>query len=147
LGRYGFHNQKQKAKKMMDIEKLATELTDDPLGRGYAGMTDQEAADDLNTEYRTKPKPTITGDEAFTATDAGEFATLTDHQRVLWMAFTGKDAINPFHAVNVALVDWIFGDDSTTVANLAVIRVTPCSRAVELGLGIVRPGHVENARY
>ena len=54
----------------MDIDKLRDELTTDPLARGYSGMSDKEAADDLNTEYRTTPKATITGDEAFTATDA-----------------------------------------------------------------------------
>ncbi len=31
---------------------LADELNTDPLGRGYAGMTDAQAADDINTEYR-----------------------------------------------------------------------------------------------
>lgn len=31
---------------------LKTELTDDPLTRGYSGMSDQAAADDLNTAYR-----------------------------------------------------------------------------------------------
>ena len=33
-------------------EILAADLTTDPLGRGYVGMTDQQAADDLNTSYR-----------------------------------------------------------------------------------------------
>jgi len=33
---------------MADIALLETELTDDPLARGYAGMTNQAAADDLN---------------------------------------------------------------------------------------------------
>ncbi len=36
----------------MNIDTLKTELTDDPLARGYAGMDDQAAADDLNTAYR-----------------------------------------------------------------------------------------------
>ena len=33
---------------------LRDELQSDPLGRGYADMTDQEAADDLLTEYIEK---------------------------------------------------------------------------------------------
>lgn len=37
----------------MNIEALKSELTTDPLGRGYAAMTDIAAAADLNTEYRT----------------------------------------------------------------------------------------------
>ena len=32
---------------------LNEELTNDPLGRGYAGMDDQQATDDLNTFYRS----------------------------------------------------------------------------------------------
>ena len=36
----------------MDYQALATELSIDPLTRGYSGMTDLQAADDLNTEYR-----------------------------------------------------------------------------------------------
>ena len=31
---------------------LADELNTDPLGRGYAGMNDAQAAADINTEYR-----------------------------------------------------------------------------------------------
>ena len=34
---------------------LSDELTNDPLARGYGAMTDQEAADDLNTVYREAP--------------------------------------------------------------------------------------------
>lgn len=33
---------------------LKSEITADPLGRGYAGMTDQQVADDLNSVYRTR---------------------------------------------------------------------------------------------
>jgi hypothetical protein len=36
----------------MNIAALATELTTDPLTRGYSGMSDQAAADDVNTLYR-----------------------------------------------------------------------------------------------
>lgn len=39
----------------MDYPVLADELTTDPLVRGYAGMTDAQAADDLNTVYRSSP--------------------------------------------------------------------------------------------
>jgi hypothetical protein len=39
---------------------LATELTTDPLARGYAAMTDVAAAADLNTAYR--PGPNVPAD-------------------------------------------------------------------------------------
>lgn len=41
----------------MDIEKLRSELLNDPLTRGYSAMSDSEAAADLNTEYRKKQIP------------------------------------------------------------------------------------------
>lgn len=40
---------------MTDLVALAAELTNDPLARGYLGMTDAQAAADLNTAYRNKP--------------------------------------------------------------------------------------------
>jgi len=38
---------------------LSDELTNDPLTRGYAGMTDEEATTDLNTEYRDVNYPIL----------------------------------------------------------------------------------------
>ena len=35
-----------------DIEIIKTEITDDPLTRGYSGMTDVQVANDMNTLYR-----------------------------------------------------------------------------------------------
>lgn len=37
---------------MAEISVLIAELSTDPLGRGYAAMSDEEAADDLNLAYR-----------------------------------------------------------------------------------------------
>ncbi len=39
----------------MSLQILADELTNDPLARGYAGMTDSQARDDVNTAYRDAP--------------------------------------------------------------------------------------------
>lgn len=36
------------------LQPLKDEITNDPLGRGYGDMTDQDVADDLNTAYREK---------------------------------------------------------------------------------------------
>jgi len=36
----------------LDTVALKAEIDSDPLGRGYAGMTDRQVADDLNTFYR-----------------------------------------------------------------------------------------------
>jgi hypothetical protein len=125
---------------------LSEELANDPLGRGYSTMTDIEAAADLNTEYRTRTKTSMSGDEVFVNTDATEFAGLTDHQRLAWLSWSGKDSIDPGNEVNVEFVKWIFGASSTTVSNLAAARVENITRATELGLGRVREGEIQMAR-
>jgi len=42
---------------------LKTEITTDPLSRGYSGMTNLEAANDMNTAYRTKNVESVSGQE------------------------------------------------------------------------------------
>lgn len=44
----------------MDYTVLASELTVDPLTRGYSAMTDAQAAADLNSTYR--PAPNVIGE-------------------------------------------------------------------------------------
>ena len=129
----------------MNIAKLKIELTADPLTRGYAGMTDQQAADSLNTVDRTVNLSSISGDDTFASTDGTEFAALTDLKKQLWLAFCGRETIDPFGTANVAFVTFVFGGGSTTVANLAALRTFQSSRANELGLGTVQPAHVDQA--
>ncbi len=135
---------------MADI--LKDELANDPLGRGYAGMTDEEAAADLNTSYRTRNRTNMTGDEVFQATDAAEFAGLGSGQgnsvddQNHWLAFCGRDSIDPFSSANLAFVTDIFQAGSATLANLQASRLKSITRGEELGLGIVKSGHVNVAR-
>lgn len=132
---------------MSKYDILAAELTDDPLGRGYAGMTDLQVSVSLNTVNRTRPWPFLTGDDAFQATDSSEFAALTnDTRRGLWLSFCARDTIDPFATANVAFVTWLFGGGSQTVANLASVRQENLSRAEELGLPPVSEQHVANVR-
>lgn len=132
----------------MNYAALKAELLDDPLSRGYAGMSDEAAAVDLNTAYQTRTKDSLTGDEVFQATDAGEFNSATEHKQQLWMAFCARDTIDPRNtaAANIALLDHVFGADSTTKTNLLVLRIEDITRAADLWLGTVKVGHVEIAR-
>jgi hypothetical protein len=131
----------------MDYQALSSELSGDPLTRGYSGMTDQEAADDLNTVYRTRPRSTMNGDEIFAATDNAEFVGLTDHKQQLWVSFTSKDIINAYDATNINFVDYIFGPGSDTKTTLAGIRAVDISRSTEIELGKdPNAGHVQYAR-
>ena len=131
---------------LMDCTMLKAELINDPLGRGYAGMSDSEAAADLNALTRTRARASMSGDEVFCVTAAAEFAGLTDAKRSLWVAFCGRDSISPASTPNVELVKWIFGTASETVTALSEARVEAISRATELGLPKVKIGHVQMAR-
>jgi hypothetical protein len=141
---------------MADI-LLVNELTTDPLGRGYAGMTDQQAADSLNTRNRTRNKARMTGAEIFENTNPAEFNALpegadqagkaTRNKKSEWLSFCGIEGVDPFGPA-VQFVINVFGSGSVTVSNLSAARVETVSRAVELGIAPVpvKPGHVQEAR-
>lgn len=78
---------------------LKTEVTTDPLGRGYSGMSDLEVANDLNTEYRTITRSTVAGYEIFNLTDDAEYAALTDAQKASWDALCAIDQIDTGNGV------------------------------------------------
>lgn len=56
---------------------LRTELLTDPLARGYAGMTDEAAANDLNTPNRQPNRDTITAALLIGAIVKSEFDSLS----------------------------------------------------------------------
>lgn len=131
---------------MADLQALKAELDADPLTRGYSGMTDAQAATDLNTEYRQINRVRMSGDEIFGATDSTEFGALSADKKQLWMAFCGREFIDPFGSANVEFVTWIFGSPSATLTALQGLRKRTVSRAVELRLGRVAEGTVAQAR-
>lgn len=130
----------------MNYQVLHDELTNDPLGRGYGSMTDIEAANDLNTAYRTRIASFMSGDQIFQQTDPTEFAGLADHKQDLWVSFCSRDSVDPSSSANVEFVKWIFGSQSTTISNLNTARSEDITRAEELGLGEVNEGDVYKAR-
>ena len=123
----------------------ASELLEDPLGRGYSSMSDQEAADSLNVVNRTRIRASMSGDEFFQATDEAEFMGLTDAKRALWLSFCARAAIDPGAAASTAFVKFIFGAGSATVSALATRRTEVVSRAIELGIRSTA-GLVEDSR-
>ncbi len=128
---------------------IRDELLNDPLTRGYSGMTDQQAADDLNTSYRSRNRTIMTGDEIAQSVESQViWDGLSDQQRLEWLGLCGRDTIDPFGSANVDLVISIFGNPSGTVTNLQTARVESITRAQELP-GVVSPvkvGHVQEAR-
>lgn len=130
----------------MDYGILKSELATDPEGRGYSGMTDAEAATDLNTEYRERDRTSMTGSEVFNAVDMTEWNALTDIQRQTVWNVIHLGTLNPFGREATLLTN-VFGGGSATITALAAARKESISRATELGLGFIAPGDVENARY
>ena len=129
----------------MNIPALKAELTVDPLARGYSGMTDEQAATNLNTVYRTRNKTSMTGSEVINNVVPAEWNALTDaHQAKAWN-IVHLGTINPF-GVEAMMLTAIFGAGSATIAALAAARKDNVSRAVELGFGIVYAGNVMEAR-
>ncbi len=129
---------------------IREELLTDSLVRGYAGMTDQQAADDLNTSYRTRNRTSMSGDEVFLSLESqAVWDGLSGEQRLEFLALCGRDSLNPFGQANVDVVVSIFGVPSAgnTTENLQTARVEDITRAQELGLATpVRSKHVESGR-
>jgi hypothetical protein len=115
---------------------LKTELATDPLGRGYDAMSDQEAADDLNSIYpspdtRTRDRASLTASEVYNAVDQAGWAALStaDQQEVWNILHMGE--VNPFGREAVRFTS-IFGGGSATITALKVARVESITRAQEL---------------
>lgn len=127
-------------------QALVDELVNDPLGRGYTGMTDQQAADDLNTEYRSRNRDRMSATEIWQAVDVTEFLALADGAQANIRGLLGFGELNPFGKEADIFVA-IFGGGSNTITALQALRVEAISRAVEIGwTGNLTSGHVEAAR-
>jgi len=129
----------------MDLAALEAELT---LGHPETGVYSDDAttaAAELNEVNRTRNKASLTGNELFTSTDPAEFTALTDPAKQMWVSWCNTER-DPTNANNVSFVVFIFGSGSATMTALAALRTESISRAVELGLGRVRAGHVQQAR-
>ena len=132
---------------MADLIALKAELDADPLGRGYSGMSDQQAADSLNVEDRTVDRTAVSGGEVFTAIEPADFLTVTDvaHRWVLEVMF-GLDVV-PLDSPNVrTILATVFSGKAGTIAALLALQTHVVSRADELELGNVRAGTVNQAR-
>ncbi len=130
-----------------DIDALRDELINDPLARGYSGMSDEAAADDLNslTTGRTRPRTSMTSTEVWQAIDVTELRALADGDRSLVMAVLQFESIDPFRN-EATLFIALFGAPSATITALQAARQETVSRAVERNIGKVKPGNVGEAR-
>ncbi len=129
---------------------LRDEVINDPLGRGYVGMSDQQVLDDGFILYRTDPREIMSAGEIMESIDGAEFTALTDPMKTRVDRVLGLGAeiiIGPGNAHNaVQELLTAFGAGSTTISNLSTRRDVSISRWAELGLGNVKVGHITIAR-
>jgi hypothetical protein len=129
----------------MSIQILNEELTNDPLGRGYSGMNDAEAAADLNTVYRTQNVESMEATVIANVIDKTQWDGLSDTDKDIIWNLLHMGTLNPWGIEADIFVD-VFGAGSATITALAALRVEDISRAAELGLGEVSEGDVQKAR-
>ena len=134
----------------MDYVILHDELTADPLARGYSTMSDAQAAADLNTVYRTRTLEQLDQANVYNAVVPAEFVTLSaDGKREVWdivqVGGAGGLWVRPGDIARARFIA-LFGAESDTIQALAALLTEDISRAQELGLSTVKPGHVTKAR-
>lgn len=132
----------------MDYVVLKSEITSDPALLGYAGKSDQEIADLLNSQAtgRTIVRTVIPSHEILEATVPGEWAALTAAEKQRYQTITGAGQVNLRGSNTRSALAAMFGAGTTTRANLIALQKVVVSRAEELGLGRVEPGHIGKAR-
>ena len=129
----------------MDITALKEELASVHPGTGAYDADDAVAAAQLNAVNRTRPKSTMTGSEVLNQVVLSEWVNLSDAEKALAWDVVHLGELNPF-GMEAHLLITVFGAGSETIAALAAARQETVSRAVEVGLGRVRVGHVQEAR-
>ena len=146
-----------------DYEVLVAELTDDPLERGYAGMTNQAAAESLNAVDRTVADPTrktfrdllreigmadagVIHGKLKAAAESNDGVALAIAAAGDYGTDGGLDFSDP---ATVAGIDTLVAGGVLTSEEgdaLKALGRRPVSRAEELGLGVVTDGHIGSAR-
>ena len=112
---------------MIDYVALQSELTVDPLGRGYAAMTDQEAADDLNTIYRTTPVEIISGGDVLNATDDTEYNAITAEQHALeqYLLPSPGFCLDPTQWMNIGFLGGFLSSPFFNIFSRSSVEMTP----------------------
>ncbi len=118
----------------MDYKSLQNELTNDPLARGYSGMTDQQIVDNLSVSDRSRNIETVSAALIFENIVPAEFQALAvDLQvRIDRVLSLGDGVFVQGQARNELLA--AFGQGTQTRTNLAAAIVESISRAAEIGI-------------
>lgn len=129
----------------MDLAALKTELTTDPISRGYGSLSDEQAAESLNAPNRQPNRESLTGGMLAASIVRSELAALATADQNYVRALLPCGDI-PLTATIKTELGSIFGVGTTTRTNLLALLKRTGSRAEELGLGFVTPSNVADAR-
>lgn len=118
------------------LATLKTELDSDPKGLGYAGASNPEAADLLNTAGLVTPnetidRKTIDGQELNAAVVKTEWDALPDYGRDLWIAIisAGNGQVDVSNSDIRSQIADTWGPATGTRAKLLALQSRVCSRA------------------
>lgn len=152
---------------MAFYDLLVAELRDDSLARGYAGMSDQQAADSLNTANRTAVRMRFASFRTLAAVlDPTEYATakavlaaaangnplVTDMVKMLELPGSedGSGGGLDFGSAGVrGFLDYLVAGNmlsAAIVAKMKSVAEHAISRAEELGVAPLRASHINSAR-
>lgn len=126
-------------------EALREELDGSHPVTGAYSADNEIAASQLNAVNINRNRTSMTGREVADEIIDADYNALTEGNKTKVLALIASDTLDPF-GFGANVIKDIFGAGSDTLAALALARVETISRAVELGLGEVTPGRVEEAR-
>jgi len=126
-------------------EALRQELDGSHPVTGAYSADHEIAASQLNAVNINRNRNSMSGREVADAIVDADYDALTEEDKTKLLALVASDTLDPF-GFGANVIKDIFGAGSGTLAALALARVETISRAVELELGEVKPGQVEEAR-
>lgn len=126
-------------------EALRAELDGSHPVTGAYSADNKIAASQLNIVNINCNRTNMSGREVADEIVAADYDALTEENKMKVLALVASDTLNPFDFGANVIKD-IFGVGSDTLVALSLARVKTISRAIELGLGEVNPGRVEEAR-
>lgn len=118
----------------MDLAKLKTEITTDPLGRGYAGMDDDAIAASLAVRDRQADRETLDAETLMGALDEAEYNALAARGKTYWGLLVQAGSV-PLTAIVKTQLSALFPNPSNTRTNVIALLKRTGSRAEELNLG------------
>lgn len=130
----------QKMASLAQYKLLSDEWANDPLGRGYAAMTDADLLTSLNTADRDNPDAVLDASQIYEEIDRTEWNALNNAQQSRIkniLDLVQQIPVGPGSKARSEFVS-LFGGTSNTVQALAALPSVKIGRGTEIGWGEVR---------